>query len=121
MGIGPDLMQSARAAISGMIELLASRYNMRPVDAYLLCSVCADLHVSEIVDQPQLGGVALLSSRSVRVARAPTYCRALLSPWDRENSCLVPKREQPGRSKVLRRPSMTRPRPRDTASELHIG
>ena len=51
-GIGPDLMQAARAAASGMIELLAQRYNMRPVDAYLLCSVCADLHISEIVDQP---------------------------------------------------------------------
>ena len=25
---------------------------MRPVDAYLLCSVCADLHISELVDQP---------------------------------------------------------------------
>ena len=51
-GIGPDLMQAARAAASGMIELLAQRYNMRAVDAYLLCSVCADLHISEIVDQP---------------------------------------------------------------------
>jgi acetamidase/formamidase len=51
-GIGPDLLQGARAAVSGMIELLSSRYNMRPVDAYLLCSVCADLHMSEVVDRP---------------------------------------------------------------------
>ena len=51
-GIGPDLMQGARAAVAGMIELLSSRYNMRPVDAYPLCSVCADLHISELVDRP---------------------------------------------------------------------
>jgi acetamidase/formamidase len=25
---------------------------MNPVDAYMLCSVCADLRISEIVDQP---------------------------------------------------------------------
>jgi acetamidase/formamidase len=51
-GVGPDLMEAARAAVSGMVELLSGRYNMRPVDAYMLCSVCADLRISEIVDQP---------------------------------------------------------------------
>jgi acetamidase/formamidase len=51
-GIGPDLMEAARAAVSNMIDLLSARYNMRPVDAYMLCSVCADLRISEIVDQP---------------------------------------------------------------------
>jgi acetamidase/formamidase len=51
-GIGPDLMQSARAAVSGMIDLLSVRHHMNPVDAYLLCSVCADLRISEIVDRP---------------------------------------------------------------------
>lgn len=51
-GIGPDLMQGARAAVSGMIDLLAERHHMRAVDAYMLCSVCADLRISEIVDQP---------------------------------------------------------------------
>jgi acetamidase/formamidase len=51
-GVGPDLMSGARAAVSGMIDMLARRYNMNPVDAYMLCSVCADLRISEIVDQP---------------------------------------------------------------------
>lgn len=51
-GIGPDLMTGARAAVSGMIDLLSSRHGMRPVDAYLLCSVCGDLRISEVVDQP---------------------------------------------------------------------
>mgnify|MGYP003349104152 CR=1 FL=1 len=49
-GIGPDLMEGARAAVSGMIDLLSRRYNMNPVDAYMLCSVCGDLRISEIVD-----------------------------------------------------------------------
>ena len=51
-GIGPDLMEGARGAVSGMIDLLSKRYNMSAVDAYLLCSVCGDLRISEIVDMP---------------------------------------------------------------------
>jgi acetamidase/formamidase len=51
-GIGPDLMQGARAALSGMIELLAKKHGFRPVEAYMLCSVCADLKISSIVDVP---------------------------------------------------------------------
>jgi acetamidase/formamidase len=51
-GIGPDLMQAAKAAVRGMIDLLSRRHKMNPVDAYMLCSVCADLRISEIVDLP---------------------------------------------------------------------
>jgi len=51
-GIGPDLFQAARDAVSAMIDLLAARHGMSPVEAYMLCSVCADLRISEIVDQP---------------------------------------------------------------------
>jgi acetamidase/formamidase len=51
-GVGPDLMEAARAAVSGMIDLLATRHGMKPVEAYMLCSVCGDLRISEIVDQP---------------------------------------------------------------------
>jgi acetamidase/formamidase len=49
-GIGPDLMQGARDAVSGMIDRLSQR--MSAVEAYMLCSVCADLRISCIVDQP---------------------------------------------------------------------
>ena len=51
-GIGPDLWEGARAAVAGMVELLAKRFKLAPVEAYMLCSVCADLRISEIVDQP---------------------------------------------------------------------
>jgi acetamidase/formamidase len=51
-GIGPDLMQAARAAVASMIDLLTRRHGMPAVEAYLLCSVCGDLRISEIVDIP---------------------------------------------------------------------
>jgi acetamidase/formamidase len=51
-GIGPDLFQAARDATSCMIDLLSARHGMSPVEAYMLASVCADLRISEIVDQP---------------------------------------------------------------------
>ncbi len=51
-GIGPDLMTGARTAVSNMIELLGKRFGYSAVDAYLLCSVCADLRISSIVDIP---------------------------------------------------------------------
>lgn len=51
-GIGPDLMAGAKAAVSGMINLLSRRYKMSAVEAYMLCSVCGDLRISEIVDIP---------------------------------------------------------------------
>ena len=51
-GIGPDLMAAAKAAVSQMVDLLSRRHGMPAVDAYMLCSVCADLRISEIVDQP---------------------------------------------------------------------
>ncbi len=51
-GIGEDLYQGARDALSQMVDLIAGRYNMAPVDAYMLCSVCGDLRINEIVDIP---------------------------------------------------------------------
>ena len=51
-GIGPDLMEGTRAAVSGMIDLLMRQHHISAIDAYLLCSVYADLRINEIVDQP---------------------------------------------------------------------
>jgi acetamidase/formamidase len=51
-GVGPDLMRGARAAVSQMVDLLAARHGLDPVDAYMLCSVAGDLRISEIVDMP---------------------------------------------------------------------
>ncbi len=51
-GIDPDLMQGAKHAVSGMIDLLGTLHGLAAAEAYMLCSVCADLRISEIVDQP---------------------------------------------------------------------
>ena len=51
-GVGPDLMAAAKAAVMNMIDLLCGRHGMRPVEAYMLASVCGDLRISEIVDLP---------------------------------------------------------------------
>ncbi|MBN9216463.1 MAG: acetamidase/formamidase family protein [Mesorhizobium sp.] len=51
-GIGPDLMTGAKEAVAQMVDLLAGRYQLDPVEAYMLASVCGDLRISEIVDMP---------------------------------------------------------------------
>lgn len=51
-GIGPDLMAASRDAVSGMIDLLCAQRGIAPEQAYMLCSVCGDLRISEIVDAP---------------------------------------------------------------------
>ncbi|HTZ43289.1 MAG TPA: acetamidase/formamidase family protein [Jatrophihabitans sp.] len=53
-GIGPDLWQAARDATRSLVEQLVRRTGLAPVDAYLLASVTADLHISEIVDLPNV-------------------------------------------------------------------
>ena len=51
-GVGPDLMLAARDAVRSMIDWLTRDYAMPAVEAYMLCSVCGDLRISEIVDVP---------------------------------------------------------------------
>ena len=51
-GIGPDLMVAARAAVRRMVALLAGEPGLAAIEAYMLCSVCGDLRISEIVDLP---------------------------------------------------------------------
>lgn len=51
-GVGPDLMEGAKAAVAQMVDLLSGQHGLDPVDAYMLCSVCGDLRISEIVDMP---------------------------------------------------------------------
>jgi acetamidase/formamidase len=51
-GIGSDLMEATKRAVRQMVDLVSSRHGMSAVDAYNLCRVCADLRISEIVDQP---------------------------------------------------------------------
>ena len=51
-GVGPDLMAASRDAVAGMVDLLCAQQGISAVEAYMLCSVCGDLRISEIVDMP---------------------------------------------------------------------
>lgn len=51
-GIGPDLMEGARAAVMRMVDDLSATHGISAAEAYMLCSVCADLRISEVVDMP---------------------------------------------------------------------
>ena len=51
-GIGPDLMDSCKQAISRMILELTESAGISREEAYIFCSVAGDLRVHEIVDKP---------------------------------------------------------------------
>jgi acetamidase/formamidase len=59
-GVGPDLFVGAQEAVRAMVDHIASEYGLSPEDAYLLCSLCVDLRISEIVDAGQYVVSALL-------------------------------------------------------------
>lgn len=52
LGIGPDLHAAARDATRAMVAWLVDVHGFVPVDAYVLCSVVADLRIREVVDEP---------------------------------------------------------------------
>jgi acetamidase/formamidase len=49
---GTDLVETARAATSRMIDLLVSRWSFSEVHSYLLCSVAMRLRLSQVVNEP---------------------------------------------------------------------
>lgn len=51
-GIGPDLMEATKNAVRGMIDRLGVLHGLDADRAYMLCSVCADMRISEVVDMP---------------------------------------------------------------------
>ncbi len=59
--LGPDLMENARNAIRDLIEWLGTEHGLSREDAYVLCSLAADLKISQIVDQPNWGVSAYMS------------------------------------------------------------
>ena len=50
MGISPDLLDGAKAAVRAMIEWLVEERGLSREDAYILCSVAGDLKILEVVD-----------------------------------------------------------------------
>ena len=50
MGMDPDLDNAAKQALREMIALLGERAGLSPEDAYSLCSIAAELRVTQLVD-----------------------------------------------------------------------
>lgn len=58
--IGPDLMETARNAVRGLVGWLERERKLTREDAYVLCSLAADLHMSQLVNTPNFCVTALL-------------------------------------------------------------
>jgi len=50
MGLNTDLDEAARLATREMIDFLVTEKGIKRDDAYILCSLAADLHVTQLVD-----------------------------------------------------------------------
>jgi acetamidase/formamidase len=59
-GVGGDLFAASQDAARAMIDHLVENYGLSREDAYVLCSLCVDLKISEIVDAGQYIVSALL-------------------------------------------------------------
>ena len=49
---GPDLFASTQRVTRYMVEWVGREIGLGPSDAYIVCSIVADLHISEVVDAP---------------------------------------------------------------------
>jgi len=50
MGLREDLDEATRLAVREMIDFLVAEKNLSRDDAYMLCSLAADFHVTQAVD-----------------------------------------------------------------------
>jgi acetamidase/formamidase len=50
MGFDDDLSEATRIAVREMIDFLVTEKRLSRDDAYMLASVAADLHITELVD-----------------------------------------------------------------------
>ena len=51
-GIAPDLMSATKESVRNMIRYLAESRGLSKEEAYVLCSVAADIRIHEVVDAP---------------------------------------------------------------------
>jgi acetamidase/formamidase len=50
LAFDPDLDDAARQALRAMIALIVARAGLAPEDAYMLCSLAADVRITQLVD-----------------------------------------------------------------------
>jgi acetamidase/formamidase len=63
MGLNPDLNEAARMATREMIDFLVSQKGMSRDEAYILCSLAADLRVTQLVDDTK--GIHAMLAKSM--------------------------------------------------------
>ncbi len=63
MGLHPDLDEAAKLAAREMVDFLATEKKMDRGEAYILCSLAADLHVTQLVDGTK--GVHAMLAKSI--------------------------------------------------------
>jgi len=63
MGLHTDLDEAARLATREMVEFLVTEKGMNRDEAYILCSLAADLHVTQLVDGTK--GVHAMIAKSI--------------------------------------------------------
>jgi acetamidase/formamidase len=63
MGLDPDLDEAAKLATRELVEFLMSEKTLTRDEAYMLCSLSADLHVTQVVDATK--GVHATLAKSV--------------------------------------------------------
>ncbi len=62
MAFDPILDEAAKQALRDMLVLIQEKTNLSKEDAYALCSIAGDLHVSQIVNQHK--GVHMMLAKS---------------------------------------------------------
>jgi acetamidase/formamidase len=63
MGLNPDLNEAARMATREMIDFLVSEKGISRDEAYILCSLAVDLHVTQTVDDTK--GIHAMLPKSI--------------------------------------------------------
>ena len=68
MAFDPDLDDAARTALSSMLDLIAARTGLTRTEAYMLCSLQADLRITQLVNGNN--GVHCMLPKSCLVGRS---------------------------------------------------
>jgi acetamidase/formamidase len=63
MGLDPDLDEAAKLATRELVDFLVATKKMSRDEAYMLCSLAADLHVTQVVDATK--GVHAMIAKSI--------------------------------------------------------
>ena len=60
LGIESDLLEASKSAMRQLIRWLVMTKGLTKNEAYMLCSVAADIRIAEIVDMPNFAVAAVM-------------------------------------------------------------